>query len=85
MGSKTLIEQNEPILNPNIGLQQVTPFSQEQEWDNADQAVLEFRATGQTSRHCLRCGGNFKFLDAGSAFRIWCEREGCFEETVRGI
>lgn len=85
MGSKTLIEQTQPKFQPNLELDSPTTFSKEQEWENADHAVLDFRATGQTKRHCLRCGGNFNFVDAGSAFRISCEREGCFEETLRGI
>ncbi len=83
MDSKTLIEQTPPKFQPNLNTP--TTFSKEQEWENADQAVLDFRATGQTQRQCLRCGGNFKFFDAGNSFHISCEREGCFEETLRGI
>lgn len=80
MASNMLIQPNQSNVERRL-----TVPPQEVEWGNADQAVLEFRATGETTRRCLRCGGNFKFFDAGSAFRIRCEREGCFDETVRGI
>lgn len=56
-----------------------------EEAKNADQAVLEFRDTGRTTKRCFRCGSNFKFFDGGSAFRIFCEVEGCFEEIVKGV
>ncbi len=85
MASKNVIGQSQPSIQPNFGLDVTPQFSEEQEWKNADQAVLEFRATGQSARRCLRCSGKFKFIDGGSSFHLQCEKEGCFEETVRGI
>jgi hypothetical protein len=85
MASKNVIGQSQPTIQPNFGLDITTQFSEEQEWKNADQAVLDFRATGQSLKRCLRCGGKFQFVEGGSGFRIRCEKEGCFEEIVRGI
>lgn len=84
MASKNLIEQSQPSIQPSFGFV-VAEVSKEQERKNADEAVLDFRATGQTLRHCLRCGGDFNFFDGGSSFSIICQTEGCFEETLRGI
>ncbi len=56
----------------------------EEEVENAHKAWEEYEDTGETSRRCLRCGGRLLFHDAGSGYRIWCER-GDFEITSRGI
>jgi hypothetical protein len=55
------------------------------EEENAEKAFEEYEATGATSRRCLRCGGRLLFFDAGSAYQIRCERDGCFTLTSRGI
>jgi len=57
----------------------------ELEMKNADEAYLEFVETGQTTRQCLRCGGKLCIYDGESGYRVWCEREGCFTMTVRGV
>lgn len=56
----------------------------EEEAENAEQAFLEFQESGKTDRHCLRCGGQLRFEDFKSAFRVTCLN--CdFIMTVRGI
>lgn len=56
----------------------------EEEVENAHHAFEEYENGGSTARRCLRCGGALLFHDAGSGYRIWCER-GDFEITSRGI
>jgi len=59
-------------------------LDREREGENADDALIEVRTTGQTTRRCLRCGGALLVYDAGSGYRVWCEN-GDFERIVRGI
>ncbi len=54
------------------------------EIDNAEAAFQEHERTGGTARTCMRCGGALRFQDAGSAYRIRCER-GDFVLTSRGL
>jgi hypothetical protein len=65
-----------PVMAPEI--------SPEVEYENAELGFQEFRRTGHSDRHCLRCGGKLLFEDKGVAYAIWCER-GDFRVTVRGI
>lgn len=57
----------------------------EAEVDHADQAVLEIRKDGLTTRRCLRCGDKLIVEDRGSGYAVYCETERCFRITFRGI
>jgi hypothetical protein len=45
----------------------------EAEYENAESAIEEWAQTGRTERRCLRCGGQFRFDEGSSYYRITCE------------
>lgn len=57
----------------------------EQELRYADEVIQEVRNTGQTLKRCPRCGAKLLVYDAGSGYRVQCERDQCFLVTVRGL
>lgn len=59
--------------------------NEDDELENANQAFIEMKFRGSTSRRCLRCGSLLRVYDGGSGYRIWCERNNCFTMTVRGV
>lgn len=61
------------------------PTVSEAECDNAEAAFAEFEKIGSTTKRCLRCGGNLLFEEHPSGYKIWCEKENCFQMTSRGI
>jgi hypothetical protein len=69
-------------MNNNISVEDI--IYAEIEYDNAEEAFMEFRKTGLTNHHCLKCCGEFLFHDVGNAYKIWCKNND-FEVTVRGF
>lgn len=57
----------------------------ELEIENANEAYLEFVKTGQTTRRCLRCGGELSIYDGKTGYRVSCVQEQRIIITVRGI
>ena len=60
-------------------------INRDMERENAFAAVEEYRMTGRTTRKCPRCDGKLLINDAGNAFDIRCEREGCYRMRFRGL
>lgn len=57
----------------------------DEERNHAHRALHEWELRGRTESRCLRCGGEYRFHVAPSAYRIECGRQGCFVYTSRGI
>jgi hypothetical protein len=70
--------------NNNMAIKGQISVKPSNELDNAEEAFAEFRQTGASEKHCLRCGGKLQFYDGGSGYMVWCEN-GDYKLTARGI
>jgi hypothetical protein len=57
----------------NIETKEKTSIDLLNEQINAEEAFAEFRQTGVSEKHYLRCGGRLRFYDGRSGYMVWCE------------